>query len=287
MAAVTAVPYAAQSPIDPDINDKIRKEEAAQLAGDADAALPDRCVWPAPHRLTQPQGRRRVGGEDHDGWGMQNGKLEPWEFGFPGWVNEHLSVHATAPFKDALVVEALAWTPGTKGTVKAKAFNLIVPGGSAGESGRGSRGGGPRRTWTRAAGADRSRAHRVSREREVEGRRRSRAGRKACVRARQPRTAGGTPHRHPGAVPVRPGDGQRPAVRHPGTGRTRRRAAAAGAGRSRRAIGSPRPRSTSASARSSSRTRRRSGSTTPARPHGQIRAFDNPAVTLPRPSRRS
>src|SRR6187402_362291 len=127
MAAVTAVPYAAQSPIDPNINEKIRKEEADNSQ-----------VMKTLHYLTDVYGPRLTGSPNHKaaaewavktmtGWGMQNGKLEPWAFGFPGWANEHLAVHVTAPFKDALVVEALAWTPGTKGTVKAKAFNLVVP----------------------------------------------------------------------------------------------------------------------------------------------------------------
>ena len=48
-------------------------------------------------------------------WGLKNAHLEPWSFGHPGWVNESLSVHAISPFKDALVAEALAWTPGTNG----------------------------------------------------------------------------------------------------------------------------------------------------------------------------
>jgi carboxypeptidase Q len=127
VALATALPYAAQSPIDPNINDKIRKEEAANSQ-----------VMQTLHHLTDVYGPRLTGSPNHKAaaewavktmtsWGMQNGKLEPWNFGSPGWVNEHLSVHATAPFKDALVVEALAWTPGTRGTVKAKAFNLIVP----------------------------------------------------------------------------------------------------------------------------------------------------------------
>ena len=64
-------------------------------------------------------------------WGMTNGHLEPWEFGHPGWSNEHLEVHLTSPVHDALVVEALAWTPGTNGTVNAPAFNLVPPQGPA------------------------------------------------------------------------------------------------------------------------------------------------------------
>src|SRR5687767_5812165 len=40
-------------------------------------------------------------------WGLQNGRLEPWEWGNAGWLNERLSAHIVVPVKDALVAEAL------------------------------------------------------------------------------------------------------------------------------------------------------------------------------------
>lgn len=61
------------------------------------------------------------------GYGLQNTHFENWNFGFPGWQNEKLSVHAIAPFKDPLVAEVMAWTPGTKGAMTAETFNLIPP----------------------------------------------------------------------------------------------------------------------------------------------------------------
>ena len=144
IAIAVALP-SAQPQIDPTINDRIRQEGTQKSQ-----------VMRTLHYLADVYGPRVTGSPNHKaaaewavktmtGWGMQNGKLEPWEFGYPGWVNEHLSVHAVSPFKDALVVEALAWTPGTKGTVKAKAFNLIVPEGplataDAPATGRGGRG---------------------------------------------------------------------------------------------------------------------------------------------------
>ena len=147
VAIATALPYAAQSALDPDINDKIRKEEAANSQ-----------VMRTLHYLADVYGPRVTGSPNHKaaaewavktmtGWGMQNGHLEPWDWGKPGWANEHLAVHAVSPFKDALVVEALAWTPGTKGTVKARAFNLVLPDGPLADptadpnaAGRGGRG---------------------------------------------------------------------------------------------------------------------------------------------------
>ncbi|HYT65982.1 MAG TPA: M20/M25/M40 family metallo-hydrolase [Vicinamibacterales bacterium] len=146
VACAAALPVA-QTTLDPQINDKIRKEEAANSQ-----------VMRTLHYLADVYGPRVTGSPNHKaaaewavktmtGWGMQNGKLEPWDFGYPGWLNERLSVHAIAPFKDALVVEALAWTPGTNGRVTANAFNLVVPEGplanpapDAPAAGRGGRG---------------------------------------------------------------------------------------------------------------------------------------------------
>jgi carboxypeptidase Q len=147
MIAATVLPYSAQSALDPQINDKIRQEEAQNSQ-----------VMRTLHFLADVHGPRLTGSPQHKAaaewavktmtsWGMVNGNLEPWDWNKPGWANEHLAVHVTAPYKDALVVEALAWTPGTSGTVKTKAFNLVVPEGpladpaaDANAAGRGGRG---------------------------------------------------------------------------------------------------------------------------------------------------
>lgn len=60
-------------------------------------------------------------------WGLKNAHLEPWSFGHPGWLNERLSVHVVSPVKDALVAEALAWTPGTNGPVTAQTVGMELP----------------------------------------------------------------------------------------------------------------------------------------------------------------
>jgi hypothetical protein len=117
----------AQSSLDAQINEKIRREEAANSQ-----------IMKTLHHLADVYGPRLTGSPNHKaaaewavrtmgGWGMQNGHLEPWNFGHPGWLNEHLEVHAVSPFKDALVVEAVAWTPGTNGPVRGTAFNLVTP----------------------------------------------------------------------------------------------------------------------------------------------------------------
>lgn len=89
------------------------------------------------HMLTDRFGPRLTGSPNLKGaqdwiveqagtWGLKNAHLEPWDFGHPGWLNERLAVHVISPIKDALVVEALAWTPGTNGPVRAET-TLIEP----------------------------------------------------------------------------------------------------------------------------------------------------------------
>jgi len=127
----STLPSAASRDSDPQINDKIRQEEGAHSQ-----------IMRTLHFFSDVYGPRLTGSPNHKAaaewaikqmtdWGMTNGHLEPWEFGHPGWSNEHLEVHLTSPVHDALVVEALAWTPGTNGTVNAPAFNLVPPQGPA------------------------------------------------------------------------------------------------------------------------------------------------------------
>ncbi len=60
-------------------------------------------------------------------WGLKNGRLEPWDFGRAGWANERVTAHLTSPVKDALVVEVLAWTPGTTGVARGQAVQITLP----------------------------------------------------------------------------------------------------------------------------------------------------------------
>ncbi len=90
------------------------------------------------HMFTDVYGPRLTGSPNHKAaaewavkqmtaWGLENAHLEPWDFKHPGWLNERLSAHLISPVKDSLVCEVLAWTPSTKGTVQAKAYQLILP----------------------------------------------------------------------------------------------------------------------------------------------------------------
>jgi hypothetical protein len=90
------------------------------------------------HMLTDVHGPRLTGSpnlraagdwaiEQMHAWGLKNGRLEPWNFGYPGWTNERLTAHIVSPVKDTLVAEVLAWTPGTRGVVKAAAMQMTLP----------------------------------------------------------------------------------------------------------------------------------------------------------------
>ena len=90
------------------------------------------------HMLTDVYGPRLTGSPNHKhaaewaltqmtDWGFENAHLESWDFGHSGWLNERLSAHLISPVKDSLVCEVLAWTPSTRGPVKAKVYQLVLP----------------------------------------------------------------------------------------------------------------------------------------------------------------
>src|SRR5256885_290968 len=101
-------------------------------------AMDTREIIKTMHMFTDVYGPRLTGSPNHKAaaewavkqmtaWGLENAHLEPWDFNHPGWLNERLTAHLISPVKDPLVCEVLAWTPSTKGTVQAKAFQLILP----------------------------------------------------------------------------------------------------------------------------------------------------------------
>ena len=117
MAAV--LPNSAAEKIDTNVNAKIRQEETSHSQ-----------VMRTLHFLTDVHGPRLTGLPAHKEaaewavkqmteWGFTN-DIYSWDFGHPGWTNDYLSVHIVSPVKDALVVEALAWTPGTDGRIRGR-----------------------------------------------------------------------------------------------------------------------------------------------------------------------
>jgi carboxypeptidase Q len=126
-AAVLLAPLGAESPRTAEIHAALRQEEKAHSE-----------IMRTMHYLSDVYGPRLTGSPQARaaaewaikamaGWGFENGHLEPWEFGHPGWTNERVIAHVISPIKDQLTVEVLAWSPGTKGTVTAQAFQLAPP----------------------------------------------------------------------------------------------------------------------------------------------------------------
>jgi carboxypeptidase Q len=124
---LTQVPVLAQSAVDPDINKKIRQEETDHSQ-----------IMHTMHFLTDVYGPRLTGSPNHKAaadwavremttWGFQNGHLEPWDFGHPGWMNERASGYILSPIHDQLTFKVWAWTPSTKGTVTAEVFQMVLP----------------------------------------------------------------------------------------------------------------------------------------------------------------
>jgi Zn-dependent M28 family amino/carboxypeptidase len=124
--SLLSLPIAAQNGSG-DMLSRIRKE-----------AMEHSQIMKTMHMFTDLYGPRLTGSPNHKAaaewavkqmtaWGLVNAHLEPWDFKHPGWLNERLTAHLISPVKDPLVCEVLAWTPSTKGTVQASAYQLILP----------------------------------------------------------------------------------------------------------------------------------------------------------------
>ena len=127
LALVAAEHFFAQEQVDTDIQWRIRRE-----------ATDNSQLMRTLQVLTDVYGPRLTGSpnlkaasewvvKETTAWGLKNAHLEPWTFGHPGWLNERLSVHVVSPVKDALVVEAVSWTPGTSGPVTAQTVAVELP----------------------------------------------------------------------------------------------------------------------------------------------------------------
>jgi len=117
----------AQEKVDSDTNSRIRQEEAERSQ-----------VMRIAHVLTDRYGPRLTGSPNHEAaakwaaatlteWGLKNARLEPWEFGHPGWTNDRAAGYMLSPVKENLKFEVLSWTPSTKGTVSGSAVQVIPP----------------------------------------------------------------------------------------------------------------------------------------------------------------
>src|ERR671919_271026 len=88
IVAFSAPPFAAQEKIDADINAKIRAEGTKNSK-----------ILRTLHYFTDVYGPRLTGSpnlkaagewaiKEMASWGFVNGRLEPWDFGRPGWSND-------------------------------------------------------------------------------------------------------------------------------------------------------------------------------------------------------
>lgn len=127
VALAGAIPFAAEERIDPDVNARIRQEVKDHSQ-----------IMRTLHVLTDVYGPRVTGSPNlkaagewairqMESWGLANGRMEPWDFGHPGWVNEFAWGAIAAPVKDKLEFEVLAWTPGTNGAISGPAVNIVLP----------------------------------------------------------------------------------------------------------------------------------------------------------------
>ena len=121
------VPFGAEERIDPDINARIRQE-----------GLDSGHIMRTLHVLADVYGPRVTGSpnlqaagdwavKQMQSWGFTSGRMEPWDFGYAGWTNELAWGAITAPVKDKLEFEVVAWTPGTNGPISAGAVHIVLP----------------------------------------------------------------------------------------------------------------------------------------------------------------
>jgi len=126
---------ASTAPIAQDRQEKIDREIYWKIRSEA---VEHSQILNTLHVLTDLYGPRLTGSPNLKGasdwivkrtteWGLTNAHLEPWDFGRPGWLNERTSAFLISPVKDSLVVETLAWTPGTNGAVTASAVQIEPP----------------------------------------------------------------------------------------------------------------------------------------------------------------
>ena len=127
IGTLLCLPILAQSRSDKDLLERIRKEEANNSQ-----------IMKTEHMLTDVYGPRLTGSPNHKAaaewaikqmtaWGLRNAHLEPWDFGHVGWLNQRFTGHIISPVKDVLTCEVLSWTPSTRGTVTARAYQMILP----------------------------------------------------------------------------------------------------------------------------------------------------------------
>ncbi len=124
---LSCVGLTANGRIDSGMNWRIRQEETEQSQ-----------IMRLLHQLTDVYGPRLTGSPSFKAacewavkqmkhWGMEDARLEKWDFSYPGWTCDKYAVSVLSPFQSNLSARVVAWTPGTKGVVRAKAVLIDLP----------------------------------------------------------------------------------------------------------------------------------------------------------------
>ena len=127
LAAGFGLALSAQTPSVADMNTRLRAEETNH----------SKIMW-IMHEITDVHGPRLTGSPGlraaqdwavatMKSWGLENVKLEPWNFNHPGWQNEELQANVLEPFQQPLNVRAVSWTPGTNGAVQGPVLVVEPP----------------------------------------------------------------------------------------------------------------------------------------------------------------
>ena len=137
------------------------KTDDANIAKFRSEAVEHSQIMHTLHMLTDRYGPRMTGTPNHEAaakwvvsemtrWGMKNAHLEAWDFGRPGWLNDHAWAFITSPVKENLHFEVLAWTASTNGAIAGSTIQIErtpqgpeIPRSNNPGVGRGGRGGGP------------------------------------------------------------------------------------------------------------------------------------------------
>jgi carboxypeptidase Q len=124
---LSAAPGIARADAGSDVLVRIRAEEAAHSQVLRSIHFLSDVYGP---RLTASRGAEaaaRWAQERLRAWGLANVHLEAWDFGHAGWSNIRAAGSIIAPVRAPLLFAVSAWTPGTKGRLRAGAVQIVVP----------------------------------------------------------------------------------------------------------------------------------------------------------------
>jgi carboxypeptidase Q len=117
----------ASEAVDPGMNWKIRREAAENSQ-----------IMNILHQLTDIHGPRLTSSpgfnaacewsiEKMKEWGMENAHLETWDFPYAGWTDGKFYARVLTPYTRNIVGMPIAWTPGTRGLVRAEVVQITPP----------------------------------------------------------------------------------------------------------------------------------------------------------------